>query len=32
MTLSPDGATLFMTLAASGRLVVVDGWRQAAGF
>jgi gluconolactonase len=31
MTLSPNGETLFMTLASSGRLVVVDGWRQAAG-
>jgi gluconolactonase len=29
MTLSPDGETLYMTLASSGRLVAVDDWRSA---
>jgi gluconolactonase len=31
MTLSADGQTLYLTLASSGRLVVVQNWLEAAG-
>lgn len=31
MTLSPDGATLYMTLASSGRILVVEDWPAVAG-
>lgn len=31
VTLSPDGRTLFMTLASSGRLIAIERWRDAAG-
>ena len=31
MTLSPDGDTLYMTLASSGRLIMVENWLDVAG-
>jgi gluconolactonase len=31
ITLSPDGQTLFMTLASSGRLIAIQNWTETAG-
>ena len=31
MTLSADSATLYMTLASSGRLIMVENWLDVAG-